>query len=252
MFFPRDLRYVAIVSLTALHVGAFYALQSGLAREVTERVKQTVVARLIAPEPQPQVVVPPPSVPSPPQQKLKLPAAVLPSAGKPSPPSALPVPVAAPPTATSTTSIALPPAPAEAPKTEPAAAIVAAPAPAPAPSTNTGIAPPPAQAATTAPVPAVKTITTGVQYLQQPEPVYPAISRRMGEQGRVVLRILVNPQGAPERVELQRSSGFPKLDSAAREAARGARFKPFTEDGKPVAVWAVVPIVFELDQESPS
>jgi protein TonB len=103
----------------------------------------------------------------------------------------------------------------------------------------------PAQAAVTAPA-QPKTIST-VEYLQPPQPEYPAMSRRMGEQGKVLLRILVDEHGRAERIDLQRSSGFPRLDEAARVAASRALFKPHVEDGRAIPVYVVVPVGFSLD-----
>jgi protein TonB len=68
----------------------------------------------------------------------------------------------------------------------------------------------------------------------------------MGEEGRVVLRILINEKGQPERVEIEKSSGFSRLDEAARQAALNALFKPHIENGRPIAVYAMVPIGFKL------
>jgi protein TonB len=90
------------------------------------------------------------------------------------------------------------------------------------------------------------TITSGVEYLQAPQPVYPALSKRMGEQGKVVLRILVSEQGLPDQVLVQTSSGFARLDEAGRQAALRALFKPHMEDGRPVAVFVIVPLIFQL------
>ena len=88
---------------------------------------------------------------------------------------------------------------------------------------------------------------TGVQYLRPPQPQYPALSKRRGEEGRVVLRVLVNSQGQPERAEVQTGSGSERLDDAARRAALLALFKPHIENGRPVTVWAIVPILFSLE-----
>ncbi|MBK8766094.1 MAG: energy transducer TonB [Burkholderiaceae bacterium] len=77
--------------------------------------------------------------------------------------------------------------------------------------------------------------------------MYPAVSRRLGEQGRVLLRVLVGLAGEPERIEVLQSSGYPKLDGAAREAARRSRFRPYVEDGKATPVWALIPIHFALE-----
>jgi protein TonB len=86
-----------------------------------------------------------------------------------------------------------------------------------------------------------------VEYVQPPQPEYPAQSRRLGEQGRVLLRVLVNEQGRAQAVEVQQSSGFARLDAAAREAVLRARFRPHMADGKAVTVYAIVPISFRLD-----
>jgi protein TonB len=91
-----------------------------------------------------------------------------------------------------------------------------------------------------------RTISTGVEYLKAPQPEYPALSKRLGEQGKVVLRILVNQAGLPEQVLVQSSSGFARLDEAGRQAAQRALFKPYLEDGRPVAVFVIVPLNFQL------
>jgi protein TonB len=113
------------------------------------------------------------------------------------------------------------------------------------------VAPPPASppaAATPAPQVAAspKTIS-GVEYLQAPRPDYPPSSRRLGEEGKVMLRVLVNDKGRAEKADIQKSSGFPQLDEAARQAVMRAVFKPYVEDGKPQAVFAIIPIRFQLD-----
>ena len=69
----------------------------------------------------------------------------------------------------------------------------------------------------------------------------------MGEEGRVMLRVLVNEKGRPERVEIQQTSGSPRLDEAARQAAQRAVFKPHIENGRAIAVFAIIPIKFQLD-----
>jgi periplasmic protein TonB len=116
---------------------------------------------------------------------------------------------------------------------------------APARESSTAAPTAPTQSAVAAPS-QPKTIST-VEYLQAPQPEYPSMSRRMGEQGKVLLRILVNEKGRAEHIDIQRSSGFPRLDEAARAAASRALFKPYVEDGKAMAVYVVVPIGFQLD-----
>jgi len=77
-------------------------------------------------------------------------------------------------------------------------------------------------------------------------PVQPARSLRNGEEGKVVLRVLVQADGSAGAVEIRSSSGFPMLDEAARSAVQTWRFHPATSDGKPVAEWYLVPILFKL------
>lgn len=84
-------------------------------------------------------------------------------------------------------------------------------------------------------------------YLNNPAPAYPRVSRRHREQGVVTLRVYVLPNGAPERVELERSSGFALLDEAALEAVRKWKFVPAQAGGKAVAAWVNVPLEFSLN-----
>jgi periplasmic protein TonB len=72
------------------------------------------------------------------------------------------------------------------------------------------------------------------------------MSRRYGEQGTVTLRVMVRADGRAGQVEVRRSSGFPMLDDAAREAVQDWRFNPATRDGKPVPEWYLVPVTFTL------
>lgn len=109
-------------------------------------------------------------------------------------------------------------------------------------------APAPVILASAAPAPPAvpRTISSGVEYIHAPQPVYPQLSRRMGEQGKVILRILVNEKGLPDQVLVQTSSGSPRLDEAGRQAALRALFKPYLEDGRAVAVFVIVPLNFQL------
>jgi protein TonB len=84
-------------------------------------------------------------------------------------------------------------------------------------------------------------------YLQNPAPAYPPLARRMKEQGRVLIRVLVSVDGLPERIELKTSSGFARLDHSALETIRNWKFVPARQGGEKVAAWVVVPIAFTLD-----
>ncbi|HVK95109.1 MAG TPA: energy transducer TonB [Noviherbaspirillum sp.] len=86
-----------------------------------------------------------------------------------------------------------------------------------------------------------------VSYLNNPKPTYPALSRRMGEQGKVVLRVSVSVEGLPTDVRLEASSGFPRLDDAAIRAVRNWRFTPARQGNKPVSASVLVPVRFQQD-----
>lgn len=83
-------------------------------------------------------------------------------------------------------------------------------------------------------------------YLNNPPPVYPVMARRLGEEGKVMLRVYVTPEGTAGEVRVQSSSGSPMFDEAAIEAVRQWRFVPARQGDNPVAAWVQVPIVFRL------
>lgn len=78
------------------------------------------------------------------------------------------------------------------------------------------------------------------------EPPYPTAEVRMGHEGTVLLRVQILPNGRVGAVELERSSGFPRLDESAMREARTWRMKPGTHGGVATAMWTVVPIKFQL------
>lgn len=100
-------------------------------------------------------------------------------------------------------------------------------------------------------VPPLPPVTTPARldaaYLTNPSPSYPPIARRNGEQGRVVLRVHVTPEGQAETIEVRISSGFERLDRAAVETVRHWRFVPARQGEHAVSAWVLVPITFSLD-----
>ncbi len=86
-----------------------------------------------------------------------------------------------------------------------------------------------------------------VDYLDNPKPAYPALARRMGEEGRVVLRVQVSANGLPTDIVLQSASGSARLDQAAFDAVRRWRFVPARRGDEAVAASVLVPIVFSLN-----
>jgi protein TonB len=224
---PFVSRNVAIAGgVVLLHVGALWALQSGLLRRAVEVIVPVEILSQIVTPPAPKEIAPPPPAPQPPQ----------PAVAKPVPrptPRPAPQPVAAP---------NLPPAP-NAPSG------VVEPQPAPAPITApVAVAPAPAAAPPAPPAPPrIELPSSAADYLQNPQPPYPPMSKRLGEQGQVMLRVLIGAEGSAQQVELRRSSGFDRLDTVALETVRRWRFVPGKRNGVPEAMWFNVPINFVLE-----
>lgn len=110
--------------------------------------------------------------------------------------------------------------------------------------------PAPVQAAPIYVAPAPVTITAArfdADYLDNPKPVYPHASRRLGEQGKVLLRVYVSAAGLAEKVEIKLGSGFARLDQAAEEAVSRWRFVPARRGEQMIAAWVQVPINFQLE-----
>lgn len=88
-------------------------------------------------------------------------------------------------------------------------------------------------------------------YLSNPAPPYPTLSKRMGEEGRVLLKVHVGADGRPLEVSIAQSSGFPRLDDSARETVlRNWRFVPARQGDQAVAGSVKVPIIYTLNSAS--
>lgn len=75
-----------------------------------------------------------------------------------------------------------------------------------------------------------------VVYQPDADAYYPSFSKRSGEQGEVVVRLIIDESGSVEDIALLRSSSFPRLDRAASEIGRRYRFKPFLVNGSPLSL----------------
>jgi protein TonB len=193
-----------------LHVGIIVAFSQYAPARAAFRAAVPLTVSLISPE-----------VPEAPKPRLKQPTKppVKPHLASPTPITEVPPPIVAPSVAV-TESITLPVTP-----------------------------PPPERVATVsepAPPPPVAPPRFDADYLQNPAPAYSAVSRRLREQGRVVLRVLVSADGRPEKVELRASSGFERLDTAALDTVAHWRFVPARQGDRPIAGWVLVPISFSL------
>lgn len=206
-------RFLPMAGIVLAHAALFYALQNGLISHVVKVIPEEVVMTFVQPE---KPVTPPPAKIVEKPVSLKQPEIHLP---------VIPTPVVntpvTPHSITAVVNDAPPP-----PKTEAPAVVSATPTP---------------------PAPATPKSVSAVEYLRPPRPEYPSLSRRMGEEGKVVMRVLVNDKGQAEKIEVHQSSGFPRLDDAARVAIMRAVFKPYHEDGKALAMIATATIHFSLD-----
>lgn len=86
-------------------------------------------------------------------------------------------------------------------------------------------------------------------YLSNPEPTYPSASLELGESGQVLLRVVVSAEGRALSVELAKSSGFARLDRAARQAVKQWRFAPARRGSEAVEGVVLVPIQFQIKRQ---
>jgi len=197
---PSQSRVVAAVLITAVHVGAGYALMNLRTRAPMAEQLPPIDVRFISEAPTPPHWEPPKVNPV--QPRLDTPTFTVP---------VIDIPVAQ---EESTRAITVP--------------VVTAPPPAPSPTT------------------AVKLVAS-VEYLREPAPRYPPQSRKLREQGLVVLRVLIDERGTACDVIVENSSGHQRLDQAAREAIARAAFRPYIEDGVPRRAMVLIPIEFSLN-----
>jgi protein TonB len=88
--------------------------------------------------------------------------------------------------------------------------------------------------------------TANMKVDRRVDPVYPPSSRRAGEEGTGIYRVLVDAKGRPLEVSVLNSSGFPRLDEAAMTAIKKWAFSPAMQAGQGVQSWTRVQVKFEL------
>ena len=228
---PRLSRNAVIaVAVVALHVGFIWALQSGLLLRTVELiVPAEVLSQLIdppAPKAKPVLPAPPapPTPPSPTMQKkaiAKAKAPVQQQQQQQQQPLAITDPMPAP---EAPTGVVTPTPPAPIAQVAPGVSASASPAPA-----------------------AVQLPSGDADYLQNPKPAYPALSKRMGEQGKVIVRVLIGVDGVARKAEIRQSSNFERLDQAALNTVLKWRYVPGKRSGVAEEMWFNVPINFVLE-----
>jgi protein TonB len=217
-------RFFIVASVLLLHLLALWALQTGLLQRVLVLAEEMVVpVALIAPAT--PAVAPPLSKPPPALQKL-------PPASK--TPVAAPTPSPAPPAAPAPVPLAIADAP---PSANAPVGVAHAPA---------AVAPVAAAPSTPAPAARLDLPSSDADYLHNPKPKYPAFSISRNEQGTVRLSVLVGVDGRAKEVKIKTSSGYERLDRAARDAVLGWTFVPGKRAGVPEEMWYDLPMPFKL------
>lgn len=217
-------RSLLIVSgVVLLHAAGLWALQAGLVQRVAEVV---IPADML-----PRLIDPPEPREDPPPRPPPAPKALAPKAA----PVRVPSPAQAPqPVAVAETNPS-PNAPTGVSTPQPVAPALLAPV------TPAAVAP------AAPPAPQVELPLSDADYLQNPKPAYPAISKRLGEQGKVIVRVLIGLDGLPQKAEIKQSSHFDRLDQVALATVMRWRFVPGKRGGVPEAMWCQVPLNFVLE-----
>jgi protein TonB len=93
-------------------------------------------------------------------------------------------------------------------------------------------------------------LVASVEYLREPSPHYPPQSKKLREQGLVVLRVLIDERGVACNIDIESSSGHARLDHAAKDAVARAAFRPYIENGTPRRALVLIPIEFALNRST--
>jgi len=201
---------VGLGAVVVLHALLFWAINSGLAHKFVKIVKGPVEAVLLE-DSKPDI--PPPPPPPPPKNLPPPPPAYVPP---------VEVQVNTPAPVNAIAAVSNKPQP-EAPPTPAPVPVVAAP-----------------------PAPVVKTAAV-ISSANCEKPEYPSASRRLEEEGTVTLKFLVGVDGKVKESAVEKTSGYKRLDEAARQGLAKCQFKPGTENGQPVEGWASMKYTWKLE-----
>ena len=105
----------------------------------------------------------------------------------------------------------------------------------------------PAQTGKSQGAPAFSLPSSEAHGLNNPKPAYPRVSRRLNEQGQVVIRVFVAADGSAQQGEVKTSSGYDRLDQEALRTVLRWKFVPGQRFGAPEAMWFNVPVNFVLE-----
>ena len=94
--------------------------------------------------------------------------------------------------------------------------------------------------------PALELPSSDAEYLNNPKPAYPPASKRLGEQGKVVIRTFIGIDGVAQQAQIKQPSGYDRLDQAALATALKWRYVPGKRAGVAEAMWFDVPFNWVL------
>ena len=87
----------------------------------------------------------------------------------------------------------------------------------------------------------------GPRFLRREMPIYPMMARKLGREGRVMLKLSIDEKGNLSDVEVIDKAGY-GFTEAAVEAVKKSTFLPARKNGKPIASRALLPIRFQLER----
>lgn len=231
--------------MLAAHAGALWGLQAGWQARPPEPEPNILIAASLISEVAP-VPAPAPTPPAAPPVAQHRKAAPAPTPPQPAPTQ--PQPVARP--ATTPAPAALPAATQAEPSPNAPTATLAQPSTAAPASLAVAAGTPQATPASTTPAPApakVELPNASASYLNNPKPPYPALSKRLGEEGKVVVRAWIDTNGRATQAEIKTSSGYDRLDQTALQTVLNWRYIPGQRAGVPEAMWFNIPLNFVLE-----
>ncbi|MEH6474757.1 MAG: energy transducer TonB [Sneathiella sp.] len=91
------------------------------------------------------------------------------------------------------------------------------------------------------------TVIHNANYRKRTAPRYPRRAFELGQQGVVTLAALILPNGHPQSLKIEKSSGHRLLDKAAISAVKKWEFEPLVRNGQKIQSWVRVPVRFVIN-----
>lgn len=85
------------------------------------------------------------------------------------------------------------------------------------------------------------------RFIHRELPIYPFIARKLGKEGKVVLKLALDAQGKLQRIDTVEENGFGSAD-AARSAITKSTFEPAISNSRAIPSQVLVPIRFVIQE----